>query len=393
MLNPSSEPTPQQRDSDLAVRWKLLEGVFRDRKVMAAGPAIMVATSLIAQVAHGPRWLLVWAVTGVMVLFWRLRVAGAFFRRPATDPPELWANRFVHGAWMLGALWGVCSIVVCAPTNGYTQFLVITVQSGLVIGAAVRNAAVPKAVFGQVYLTLGPLLLACLVTGRLEYQLFGIIVVMHMASAHEIAVTLGARIERLLRAEQAMKETNAHLATVNMRLATLATTDGLTGLVNRREFDDALERACRLAARAAAPLSCLLFDIDHFKLLNDSQGHLTGDDRLRQVAACLRERAVRPGDLVARYGGEEFAVVLPDTDSEGAVAVAERLRADVEALALAHPASPRGIVTVSGGVVTSAGFDADPTSLMQAADIALYQAKSAGRNQIRAYTPIAEPAA
>jgi len=178
-------------------------------------------------------------------------------------------------------------------------------------------------------------------------------------------------------------EQRSKLAIANLALEKLATTDGLTGITNRRGFDQACASEWLRARRARSYISLLLLDLDHFKLLNDSQGHLVGDDCLRRVAACLQENVNRPADLVARFGGEEFAVLLADmAGPEGAAIVAERLRLAVQALALPHPASPFGVVTVSGGVVAMLPDTLEPTRLLREADRALYAAKAGGRNRI-----------
>jgi diguanylate cyclase (GGDEF)-like protein len=178
-------------------------------------------------------------------------------------------------------------------------------------------------------------------------------------------------------------EQRSKLAIANLALEKLATTDGLTGITNRRGFDQACASEWLRARRTRTFISLLLLDLDHFKLLNDSQGHLVGDDCLRRVAACLQENVNRPADLVARFGGEEFAVLLADmAGPEGAAVVAERLRLAVQALALPHPASPFGVVTVSGGVVAMLPDTLEPTRLLREADRALYAAKAGGRNRI-----------
>ncbi len=175
---------------------------------------------------------------------------------------------------------------------------------------------------------------------------------------------------------------------VEMQLATLATTDGLTGIANRRRLDEALASEWRRAARDGTAVSLALADVDHFKPFNDRHGHGAGDECLRGVAAALAGTVRRPADLVARYGGEELAALLPDTDAVGAGAVAEGMRAAVEALGIAHGDSPpAGMVTVSVGVatVTPAGGE-DPAAgvraLLAAADGALYEAKRTGRNRV-----------
>ncbi|MFK8250716.1 sensor domain-containing diguanylate cyclase [Ancylobacter terrae] len=166
----------------------------------------------------------------------------------------------------------------------------------------------------------------------------------------------------------------------NSELERLSQIDGLTGIANRRGFDDALDRAVRRARRTGEPLSLLLVDIDHFKGLNDTLGHPAGDAALRRMGVVLREIVHRPYDTVARYGGEEFAVILPDTDADGASHIGETLRMAVAAAALAHPAPVE--VTVSLGCATLAGDAVGPVELVAQADAALYRAKRAGRNRL-----------
>ena len=169
-------------------------------------------------------------------------------------------------------------------------------------------------------------------------------------------------------------------------LRVLARTDGLTGVDNRRTFEQAVESECRRAQRHGGPLSLLLIDVDNFKGFNDLYGHSAGDDALITVARCIARNAQRSGDTTARYGGEEFAVLLPGTDQEGARSLAETIRASVEALALSHVASSHHVLTVSIGVATFQG-DAlrGSRELVDAADQALYAAKDAGRNRVFTY--------
>jgi diguanylate cyclase (GGDEF)-like protein/PAS domain S-box-containing protein len=172
------------------------------------------------------------------------------------------------------------------------------------------------------------------------------------------------------------------------RMERMAATDGLTGLFNRRHFDGVAKTEWRRCAREQRPLSLLLLDADHFKSYNDRYGHPAGDDCLRAIATQLTVAAQRPADFVARYGGEEFLVLLPHTDRDGAAHVAERLRRLVAGLGLAHEDNPAGaVVTVSvGGATAWPGLkDSGPRSvaeLLAAADAALYEAKSGGRNRV-----------
>jgi diguanylate cyclase (GGDEF)-like protein/PAS domain S-box-containing protein len=163
----------------------------------------------------------------------------------------------------------------------------------------------------------------------------------------------------------------------------LAVVDALTGLANRRRFDECLEAEWHRAMRDAAPLSLLLLDADHFKLYNDSYGHVRGDGCLRQIAESALQVVARPGDLVARYGGEEFAVLLPGTANDGAMKVAADVCESLCARNLPHASNAPGIVTISIGcatIVPELGQQAQ--ILIESADTALYTAKRTGRNRI-----------
>jgi diguanylate cyclase (GGDEF)-like protein/PAS domain S-box-containing protein len=170
-------------------------------------------------------------------------------------------------------------------------------------------------------------------------------------------------------------------------LENLSTTDGLTELPNRRRFDEFLNREWRRAMRDRSLLSLLLLDIDFFKEFNDHYGHLAGDDCLRQVAQVLKEVVQRPGDLFARYGGDEFACILSETDSKGAVALAERIRERVKAVNIPHfSSSAANYVTLSCGVATMIPESRQaPSDLLRLADGLLYSAKENGRDQVRSW--------
>ena len=167
-------------------------------------------------------------------------------------------------------------------------------------------------------------------------------------------------------------------------LKTLAASDGLTGLTNRRSFDQTLAVEWSRAQRTKRPLSLLFADVDHFKAFNDLHGHQKGDECLRAVAQCIGKNTMRPADLPARYGGEEFAIIMPETDQRGARKVAERLRDLLAGLRLAHGASSVGpLVTLSIGIATLiAGDELCSGRLLTQADQALYAAKLSGRNRV-----------
>jgi diguanylate cyclase (GGDEF)-like protein/PAS domain S-box-containing protein len=174
------------------------------------------------------------------------------------------------------------------------------------------------------------------------------------------------------------------------QLERLASTDALTGLCNRRGFDQMLEREWTRTLRTGSPTSLLLLDLDRFKQLNDAYGHAVGDDCLRASARVFRSTVRRGIDVVSRYGGEELAAILPHTDLEGALAVAESVRRAIAALRVPHRENHEagGIMTASIGVATALFRDGGsmqmPAALLQAADAALYKAKQRGRNRVEA---------
>jgi two-component system chemotaxis family response regulator WspR len=185
-------------------------------------------------------------------------------------------------------------------------------------------------------------------------------------------------------AYKALAALKHQLEVKNAELSRLSTIDGLTGLANRRRFDEALELECRRARRENAPLALIMTDVDYFKKYNDSYGHLGGDDCLRRIATVLTQGMRRPADLAARYGGEEFALVLPHTDLEGATVVAETVRKGVVALNLLHASSAvASHVTLSLGIAILLPHESElgPEGLVGRADVALYEAKREGRNR------------
>ncbi|WP_290009637.1 diguanylate cyclase domain-containing protein [Novosphingobium humi] len=219
------------------------------------------------------------------------------------------------------------------------------------------------------------------------------------AGANDYLVKLPDRIELIARiryhsaaylsqiqrdeAYRALRKSQQELMQANFALQRLTNVDGLTGLSNRRYFDEYFETEWRQAARDRQPLSLLIIDIDHFKQFNDTYGHLAGDEVLRKVAQAVQAAFRRPKDLVVRLGGEEFVVVLPATPLGHLAMLAQRAVEAVEALDLAHSSSPvSGRVTISVG---GAGCQPDREdwrlALMEAADKALYEAKRSGRNR------------
>jgi diguanylate cyclase (GGDEF)-like protein len=188
-----------------------------------------------------------------------------------------------------------------------------------------------------------------------------------------------ARLVESVAGLAAMAIANARL---HQKMVRLSQTDALTGAHNRRSLFARLDQELERSSRFDHAMAVALVDVDRFRPYNEALGHAAGDAVLKTVARLLGA-AVRKVDLVARYGGEEFAVVLARADRASAVAAAEKLRADVEAAALPHPAAPAGRVTISVGIAVFPDDGRDVGALVDAADSALYAAKRAGRNVVR----------
>lgn len=214
---------------------------------------------------------------------------------------------------------------------------------------------------------------------------------------------LRQRVRRLLETQWAMKELKQQiekqriltekLEKVNQELKRLASVDSLTMIANRRYFDQVIDTEWKRALRNGLSLSIIICDVDFFKAYNDSYGHPAGDTCLQKVAEIIVQNANRSSDLVARYGGEEFVIILPNTDEEGAVYIAEKIRKSIKDAAIAHRGSTiSNCLTISCGVATkklcqsSEKVGDKPNDLIKEADLALYQAKSQGRNRVCVYS-------
>ena len=203
--------------------------------------------------------------------------------------------------------------------------------------------------------------------------------------SHIVIINLSALLFSILY-ENRRVSAEAALTEANLKLENMAVRDGLTGLFNRRYFDQVLKNEWMRLQRTNQPLSLILSDIDYFKKYNDSYGHLAGDECLKQVAEGIKNAVQRVSDVAARYGGEEFAVILPNTDSDGAKAIAQAIKDRILESAIPHKSSDvKKIVTMSLGIATVIPTDSSDTDdFIVQADDALYKSKENGRNRITA---------
>lgn len=202
-------------------------------------------------------------------------------------------------------------------------------------------------------------------------------------------LVLSAKVKAMQRIAQmrySLLQLTRKLDDANRDLARLSAVDGLTGIANRRCFDETLEREWRRAARKGVPISLIVADVDQFKQYNDGYGHQLGDDSLKAVAAIMKSRLRRPTDLVARYGGEEFALILPETGPDGAAEVAHTVRSAIQDEGIPHAfSSVAPVLTISLGVASAVPERGDESGydiLVKLADEALYKAKRGGRNHL-----------
>lgn len=308
-----------------------------------------------------------------------LFIAGVMFL-----PARLWENGWPIVALVLGDTAITTTIIYLSGNAGSSLYLIYFLV--MLIGAFAPSlkqmiglSIILCAAYGAV------LYLDSLESGSLsEGRLLGITVLLIMA------VFYGATTETVRRERQkkaGLVEQIHMLKRIEAELQTQSGQDWLTGLANRRRFDEMVQQEWARAKREEASLAVLMLDLDYFKQFNDTYGHQAGDTCLQRVAKAINEVVHRPGDLPARYGGEEFVVVLPQTDAVGAARVAEKMRARIESLRIPHLSSRASDrVTISIGVAAMVPQEkGEPAVLIAAADQSLYQAKREGRNRVRSH--------
>jgi len=362
---------------DLANRWRLASSLVEQRRSLVEGScalAIVQATCLwhTGDAAFLALCLLTLTITLLRVL------QGLTFRQGAAGmTPELWAGRFVVGIVAMSGLWCCTEMLLfCRFDDPAMQLFTLMVHAGWQSGAAGRNAASPRAIVVQTVITSIPGLWWAAVYGHGFVRIMVPFALVQISATLSIARNCGSMLKRVMLSEQRLSEANA-------RLTALSATDALTGIGNRRAFDQALQAAWQQAARDGTDLALLLLDVDHFKSFNDRYGHPAGDGCLRLIGGVLAAGVRRPSDFAARYGGEEFVVLLPGTTEAGARELGEVLCGLVEEAAMPHLGSPAGLVTVSIGAASMAPTPGEESAALVAlADRALYHAKQTGRRRV-----------
>lgn len=337
--------------------------------------------------------VVMWGVVGAArVAFWSVFLLGASANRyflyrafkkaghNAMLALDRWERLFVVSACAAGVSWGVAGIALFAHGEFPYQVFLAFVIGGMIAGAIPLLSAVGHAYHWYAIPAALPICVQMLLVGDRVHLIMGAMMLVYFVAMLASAF----QVKRLFHESDRLRRELWQSAESAIELEQMLRLDVLTGIANRRRFEEELDREWRLSRRQGDTLSVITADIDHFKQYNDHYGHPAGDKCLVSVAQAMEKALSRPGDVVARIGGEEFAFVLPRTTLNGAQSVAEQVRERVLALKLPHVASPDSEqVTLSFGIACSdqTGIDS-PADLLGASDTALYEAKRRGRNRI-----------
>ena len=359
-------------------------------------------------------YLLVSALHYLLVLQYAASV-----KEPDKGEDRNWLNDFILFVFLSGVLWGLIGLYFLINNPAVHSYTVFIFLGGMVAASIGVFAAMPSVFFAfalpalmpvlawlpfqdqslinsiglfmllfLIFLSISILKLRNLIVDSMSIDLKNRERLRSLEKERTEASTLNDTLEEELRKikdnDLQLKREKRKAEELAAKLLAISTMDGLTGISNRRYFDEFLAKEWNRAIRSGAPLSLILCDIDYFKNFNDCYGHQEGDKCLQRIAGLLEEHARRGGDLAARYGGEEFGIVLPETNLESARDIAEQMRIAVENIAIPHEASAiNNIITISFGVATIIPQrDQESRLLVSLADKALYKAKKEGRNRV-----------
>ncbi len=405
------------KEKILAKRVNIL---YRQATVAIVGMVLMaIAICLFLYFLARPEESLVgfmaaWLITLIALSALRLYAVTLYHRRPDLLKTTQWLYFYVLWVAVSGILWNIFFFELGLKLDHiYIYFFVVTIAGMTAAAVAAYNTSF-LAFSMMVIFTLGPIafyslyspdqIMRALAMMLIAYIIFLLIVSYRLCNQinnlifNELLITrleseksfaslineeLENEIRQRIETEGKLKEERDKAEALADTLLTISSKDGLTGLNNRRRFDEFLEKEWKRCMRVKEPLTLVLCDIDCYKAFNDTHGHLAGDDCLKKIANVLEHFSRRASDFAARYGGEEFAVILPNTPSDMGHYVAEQMRMGVEDLKVEHKSSTAGnVVTISLGVVTMVPEHNKTTDeLINLADQALYEAKANGRNQ------------
>ncbi|MDH4442819.1 MAG: GGDEF domain-containing protein [Rhizobium sp.] len=377
--------------------WEQLRELYKIDPHLSAAAALMSASVLPYLAGDTGAVLAVAAILAVQLLM-RFVADRRFRRRSADAAFKPWLDGFIIISIFSGIAWGASLAILYLGASPEAQVVVLAVGCGIVQSAAARAYMAPASTALVILIMIGIVNAAALSEGNwlmlpicLAYVAFQANYMRRLIGLEQSRFAAEQRTSTLL---DRLAESNDKLRQANEQLMRHATTDGLTGLANRRSFDADLDTAMAEANRTGEPLSLLLIDIDHFKRFNDTHGHLAGDECLRRVGQFLVDECNHLPCHPARYGGEEFAIILPGAMRPEAEAFAMHLLEQASRLDLTEIAAQATPITLSIGIATARTHEHNRT-LLDHADQGLYAAKQAGRNCVRSRemaAPIGTPA-
>ena len=329
--------------------------------------------------------IIIWCSCMILYSMIRLFPFINYKRHEERKTSQQWGNIYLFMTFIQGSLWGIATLIFI-PTEDPIYNVIVSMWivgvSAAAIGAysayirAMLTFFLPVVVPGTLHLFLlnGQLNIA-LGLGICAYAFIVLRTIIPVNKAIINSIQLNFVLDKQIKQRKNIED----------KLREVSIRDELTGLFNRRYFNEVLQNELKRAHRNSTPLSLILIDIDYFKSFNDTYGHLEGDTCLQLIGNTLNQSVKRPGDIVARYGGEELVIILPDTKSDNAFKMAEQIRKDIQALNIPHTGSDideLNVITISAGVTTVIPkTDLKPEDIIQKADNALYKAKHQGRNQ------------
>lgn len=351
----------------------------------SAGGSILV---VISQIATGARyaevagWLtLVYLSLGIrlwMTRRQRVQLASAGYQRPA-------AMRYALSYSTAGLAWGL-AVLLLPNASPLAQFMTIAMIQAMVMGSVMTLGIFLPAFLSFALPAMLPMIIGAFAAGGTQNLIVAAYSTLFLGLFVSIAIRFNRTMQETWKTRFNNDDLVEALTEAQTHLAMQAQSDGLTGLANRRRFDDVLETEFARARRSGEAFSLVFLDVDCFKAYNDTYGHLEGDQCLQKIAQTLQHQLSRASDFAARFGGEEFVLILPDTNHAGAKSLAEKIRHEIAALQIPHDAScVHDHVTVSLGAITlNCAAIASPAEALGLADRQLYQAKTEGRNRVAA---------
>ena len=368
-------------------RCRILDVLFDERPVYVATGA-MVLASVFGWRNGLTGWAMTWAGSAFVVLIGRILLARAY-RARAADASELtWKAVFLVACLITGLQWGAGALAFLHTSDSAILCTVFAVQTALMAGASARACCFPPAALTQVG---AASLIIAVCAAMAGVWVFVCLMILFMAYYTSFVQSLSSlNLKQILSEQQrkillaSLERTNAEIAEANARLQEISLTDALTGIANRRSFDEEIAVFWAQAARQQTSIALLFIDVDHFKRFNDSHGHLAGDACLTLVAAAIKSAIRGEADRLSRYGGEEFAILLLDTDATEAAHLADRVTKAVRAISVPVGHGRSTCVTVSIGVAAMVPNQDMPSAMLVSfADQAVYLAKTDGRNCVR----------